>query len=46
MRLWLKSWNGGAASHVRVQVTANGPSTWRIERVVEHLDLPLVDIND
>ena len=33
------SWRDESRTHIRVQVTANGPSTWRMERVVEHIDL-------
>lgn len=35
------SWRDASRTHVRVEAIANGPSTWRLERVVEHLDLPL-----
>jgi hypothetical protein len=40
------SWRDASRTHVRVEVAANGPSTWRMERVVEHIDLPLPDRND
>jgi hypothetical protein len=35
----LVSWRDESRTHLRVKVTANGPSTWRMERVVEHIDL-------
>lgn len=34
------SWRDKSRAQVRVEVTANGPSTWRMERVIEHMDLP------
>jgi hypothetical protein len=40
------SWRDASRTHLRVEVIANGPSTWRMERVVEHVDLPLGNRND
>jgi hypothetical protein len=34
------SWTDKSQTRVRVEAVANGPSTWRMERVIEHVDLP------
>jgi hypothetical protein len=39
------SWTDKSRTRVRVEALANGPSTWRMERVVEHIELPLRDRN-
>lgn len=35
------SWMDKSRTRVRVEAIANGPSTWRMERVIEHIELPL-----
>jgi hypothetical protein len=37
------TWTDESQTRVRVQAVANGPSAWRMERVVEHIELPLRD---
>jgi hypothetical protein len=37
------SWRDASRARVRVEAVANGPSTWRMERVVEHIELPVPD---
>jgi len=40
------SWRDDSRTQVRVEVTANGPSTWRMERVIEHADLRVLNGNE
>ena len=35
------SWMDKSRTRVRVEAIANGPSTWRMERVIEHIEVPL-----